>query len=229
LSSGSAQGLADSVAAAVRASHARHIPLRIDEMNTIGCGTDRVVGESFASALWALDAVFDMARVGVDGVNVSSFPGATYELFKFSHADGRWQALVEPEYYGLLMFAQAAPAGSRLLRVTQTHDGELQAFASRAPDGTTRLVVINEGSTATRAITVRALAGARASGTGTLKLLTASSLTARNNVTLGGQSFGATTTTGLLAGVQKTDAIPRSHGEYTLRVPPASAALLTIS
>ncbi len=229
LSSGSSRGLADSVAAAVGASHARHIPLRIDEMNTIGCGTDRVVGESFASALWALDAVFDMARVGVDGVNISSFPGATYELFRFSQADGRWHALVEPEYYGLLMFAQAAPAGSRLLSVTQTHGRQLRAFATRAPDGTTRLVVINEGSTAARAITVRAPPGARAPGTGTLELLTASSLTAPNNVTLGGQSFGATTTSGLLAGVQKTEAIPRSHGEYTLRVPPAGAALLTIS
>lgn len=226
VSSRSSRGLAGSVAAAVRASHARHVPVRIDEMNTIGCGSDRAVGESFASALWALDALFEMARVGVDGVNMSSFPGATYELFTFSEADGRWHALVEPEYYGLEMFAQAAPAGSRLLTVSPADPdaGHLQAFATRAPDGTMRVAVINDGPGA-HVVRVRAPS---ATQTGTLELLTAPSLTARNDVTLGGQSFGATTTTGLLAGTQNTVTVARASGGYTMKVPSASAALLTI-
>ncbi len=196
-------------------------------MNTIGCGTDRAVGVSFASALWALDAVFDMARVGVDGVDISSFPGATYELFTFSQADGRWQALVEPEYYGLQMFAQAAPAGSRLLTVSPADPdtGQVQAFATRAPGDTTRVVVVND---ADGARVVRVPSPRRNAGTGKLELLTAPGLTARSGVTLGGQSFAASTTTGLLAGTQKTYAVAPADGEYTLRVPPASAAMLTL-
>ena len=176
MSSRSSRGLADSVAAAVRASHARHIPVRIDEMNTIGCGVDRAVGESFASALWALDAAFNMARVGVDGINIASFPGATFELFKFSQAHGRWHALVEPEYYGLLMFAQAAPVGSRLLTVSPTPPAarQVRAWATRAPDRTIRVVVINEGAGA-RVVRIRARGATR---TGTLELLTAPSLLA---------------------------------------------------
>jgi hypothetical protein len=225
LSPRSSRGLADSVAAAVRVSHARHTPLRIDEMNTIGCGVDRAVGESFASALWALDAMFNMARVGVDGVNISTFPRATWELFTFSQTHGRWTALVEPEYYGLQMFAQAAPAGSRLLTVSPTGTRGLSAFATRAADRTLRVVVINE-TAAVHEVTVRAPG---ATGTGTLELLTAPSLKARSDVTFGGQSFGTSTTTGLLAGASRTDAVaPTTRSAFAIRVPAASAAMLTL-
>jgi hypothetical protein len=224
MSSRSSRGLADSVAAAVRASHARHIPVRIDEMNTIGCGVDRAVGESFASALWALDAMFNMAWVGVDGVNIATFPGATFDLFTFSQADGRWRAVVEPEYYGLLMFAQAAPPGSRLLTVSPTRAAHLEAYATRGPDKTLRVVLINEGAGA-RPVEVKADG---ASSTGKLELLTAPSLRARAGVTLGGQGYGSNTTTGVLAGAHKTYRIAPSDGEYVLRVPPATAAMLTL-
>jgi len=226
MSPGASRGLADSVAGAVRASHARHTPLRIDEMNTLGCGVDRAVGESFASALWSVDALFNMARVGVDGVNISTFPGATWELFKFSQVDGRWRAEVEPQYYGLELFAEAAPPGSRLLSVSPTRAAPLEAWATRAPDQTIRVVLINEGSTS-HIIRVRPPAGT-VSNTGTLEMLTAPSLTARTGVTLGGQSFGTATTTGLLSGRPATSAVTPQQGDYAIRVPAASAAMLTV-
>ncbi|MBV8219106.1 MAG: hypothetical protein JO325_11625, partial [Solirubrobacterales bacterium] len=227
MSAGASRGLADSVAGAVRVSHARHIPLRIDEMNTIGCGVDRAVSESFASALWSVDALFNMARVGVDGVNISTFPGATWELFKLSQAGGRWRAEVEPQYYGLEMFAQAAPPGSRILSVSPAGAAHLEAWATRAPDQTIRVVLINEGSTA-HIVQVRLPAGTPSSTTGTLELLTAPSLKARADVTLGGQSFAAGTTTGLLSGHPTTYAVTPQRGDYAIRVPAASAAMLTL-
>jgi len=66
LAAANSRGLASSVAAAVRTAHARHVALRIDEMNTISCGDDPAVAQSFASALWSLDVLFEVARVGVD-------------------------------------------------------------------------------------------------------------------------------------------------------------------
>jgi len=224
LSNGSTQALADSVASAVQQAHARHVPVRVDEINTVSCGWDPAVGRSFASALWSLQTLFDLAGEGVDGVNVHTFPGATYALFRFRHVNGQWHGVVMPEYYGLQLFAQAAPPGSRLLSVSRTGDRQLRAYATRAPRGTLRVVVINEGRGA-RVIAVRAR---RAAGTGTLELLTAPSIRARRGVTLGGQSYGTSTTTGLLAGPQRTRTVARRHGEYELRVPPASVALLTV-
>ncbi|HTT30704.1 MAG TPA: glycosyl hydrolase family 79 C-terminal domain-containing protein [Solirubrobacteraceae bacterium] len=222
MSAGASRGLADSVAGAVRASHARHIPLRIDELNTIGCGADRAVSESFASALWALDALFNMARVGVDGVNISSFPGASDEPFTLSQAGGSWHAFVEPEYYGLAMFAQAAPPGSRLLTVSAAEAPHLRAWATRAPDNTVRVVLINEGSQ-TRAFHVNVRG---ATGTGSLEYLAAPSLKAQTGVTLAGQRFG--TTTGLLSGRPTISAVTARNGDYAIRVPAATAAMLTV-
>ena len=116
-------------------AHSRHAPLRIDEMNSVSCGGAPGVSNAFVSALWVLDAVFQMARVGVDGVNIHTYPKAPYELFRFTHENGKWSGFVAPEYYGLLMFAQAAPAGARLLKTSGTL-GNVRAWATRATDGT---------------------------------------------------------------------------------------------
>jgi hypothetical protein len=226
LSNASVQGLADSVASVVKAAHARHDRLRVDEINTVSCGSDPAVAQSFGSALWALEVLFDMARVGVDGVNIHTFPGATYGLFSFSHAHGRWQAGVAPEYYGLLLFAQAAPAGSQLLAVSPglADTGAVKAWATRAGDGTVRVVLVNQGARQ-QEVAVRVPGTTDA---GTLELLDAPGLAATSDVTLAGQGFGASTTTGLLRGHAHMTAVGPAGGEYRLTLPPSSAAMLTL-
>ncbi|HEY1515107.1 MAG TPA: glycosyl hydrolase family 79 C-terminal domain-containing protein [Solirubrobacteraceae bacterium] len=228
LSPAATSTLARSVTPAVRQAHARHVPIRVDEINTISCGWDPAVSRSFASALWSLDTLFELAGVGVDGVNLHTFPGATYALFRFAQVGGQWRGIVMPEYYGLDMFAQAAPPGSRLLRASATGTAarQLRAFATRAPDGTIRVVVINEGSS-TRTLRVAPPAGS-ATGTGAVERLDAPSLAARVDVTLAGQSFGASTATGLLAGTRSTPTVAPVNGEYTLRIPSSSATMLTL-
>jgi glycosyl hydrolase family 79 len=224
LAAANSRGLADSVAGAVRTAHADHIAVRVDEMNTISCGDVPAVAQSFAAALWSLDILFEMARVGVDGVNIHTFPGATYQLFAFTHDHGRWRAVVEPDYYGLAMFARAAPAGARLLKVSPDGDSALHIWATRAPDGATRVVAINEGAR-TRVIALRAPAAGL--GPGTLERLVAPGITATGPVTLAGQTFGAAT--GLPVGRRRTTSVPPRDGGYVFRVPAASAAMLTLN
>ncbi|MGO9907682.1 MAG: glycosyl hydrolase family 79 C-terminal domain-containing protein [Solirubrobacteraceae bacterium] len=224
LSTRSSATEANSVIPSVKTAHAHGIPLRIDEMNTISCGVDNGVAQSFASALWALDAVFQMARVGVDGVNIHTYPGATYELFTFIHSHGRWRGTVSPEYYGLLMFAQAAPPDSHLLNVTATNTGPVKAWATRSADGTFRVVAINDGA-GPRTVAVRL---GKVGGAATLERLEAPRLTSRGGVALGGQSFGGSTTTGLLAGKAHTESVAGGGGQYVFRLPGGSAALLTV-
>jgi hypothetical protein len=117
LAPAAASGPATSVAAAVAAAHAHGTRFRTDELNSVSCGGARGVSDTFASALWVLDTLFNMARVGVDGVNIHTFHNAFYEPFAVSEDAGRWTAEVRPLYYGLLMFARAAPPGARLLPV----------------------------------------------------------------------------------------------------------------
>ena len=225
LAPSASQGLADSVGPLVGLAHSRHATLRIDEMNSVSCGGAPGVSNAFVSALWVLDAVFQMARVGVDGVNIHTYPKAPYELFRFTHENGKWSGYVAPEYYGLLMFAQAAPAGSRLLKTSGTL-GNVRAWATRATDGTEHVVLINDYTAQSRTVDVR-IAGAQ--GAATLEPLRAPGIHSLTGVTIGGQSFGTATDTGLLSGPSATVSVEPAHGAYVVRLPPASAATLTLS
>jgi len=218
-------GLADGIAPYVPLAHAHHLPLRIDEMNTDSCGAAPGVSNAFVSALWALDALFEMARVGVDGVNIHTYPGATYQLFTFSHDGRKWRASVAPEYYGLDMFAQAAPPGSRLLAASITNAQGIIVWATRGRAGHTRVVLINE-SLDRRTVAV----GATAPGIppATLERLRAPRLSSTSGVTLGGQSFGTETTTGRLAGRSHVAELKTTGAHYEFTLPAESAALLAL-
>jgi hypothetical protein len=230
LSAAASTGLADSFAPAAAIAHAHRAPLRIDELNTVSCGAPGAPGAvsaSFASALWALDALFELARAGSDGVNVHTFPGAGYELFRINRVDGRWRASVAAEYYGLLMFAEAAPAGSRLLGLAPLAAGRLKLWVTRAPDGRIRVVLINKDIARAHVVALRRPGEAEA-GAATLIRLQAPSVAARGGVTLGGQSFGTTTDTGALRGPVRTETLDPAGGAYVAALPPGSAALLTL-
>jgi hypothetical protein len=217
-------GLAASTVPLVAAAHRHGDPIRVDEMNTVSCGGAPGVSDAFASALWTVDALFAMARIGVDGVNVHTFSGATYELFTFKQGNGVWAGSVKPQYYGMLLFAQAAPVGSRLLRVSGA-GGSVRAWATIAPDHRTRVVLINDDARHGRSLTVR-IPGHN--GAGSLERLLAPSLGATSGVTLGGQSFGPITTTGQLAGTPQVTAVTPRRGAYGVSLPAGSAALLTL-
>jgi Glycosyl hydrolase family 79 C-terminal beta domain len=223
LSKAATVGLASTTAPYAVIAHARRLPLRIDEMNTVSCGADPAVSKTFASALWALGALPEMARAGIDGVNIHTFPGAGYELFSFAPASAKGAA-VAPEYYGLMMFAQAAPPGSRLIAVSGPPPAGVTSWATRAGDGTVRTVVINAGKR-TRVVAIR---DPGAGGTGGLERLTAPSLAAASGVTLGGQSFGSRTRTGVLAGPRHLETVAPIGHDYVVTVPAGSAALLTV-
>jgi len=59
--------------------------------------------------------------------------------------------------------------------------------------------------------------------------LRAPRLDATGGVTIGGQSFGASTTTGTLTGSPVGFTLASTHGRFPVELPPASATLLTIA
>jgi hypothetical protein len=225
LADSSSAGLAAGIAPFVGVAHRHGVPVRVDEMNGISCGGQRGVSDSFASALWVLDALFEMARTGVDGVNVHTVPGTINELIGAQLQRGTWQLHVHPEYYGMMMFAQAAPAGARLLqRSWQIADG-VKAWATRAPNGVVRVVLINKRLGGSRVLRIR-IPSVR--GPAAVERLDAPSAHATAGVSLGGQTFGAQTSTGMLAGTSRPTTISPRNGAYVLAVPASSAAMLTI-
>ncbi|HEY3727946.1 MAG TPA: glycosyl hydrolase family 79 C-terminal domain-containing protein [Solirubrobacteraceae bacterium] len=206
----------------VALAHGAGASFRVDEMNSVTCNGRLGVSNTFASALWVMDSLFTIASHGVDGVNIHTFQNAANGLFDFDRSHGQWQGTVHPLYYGVLMFAQAAPPGSRLLQIHAGRQNQVRVWATIGADHRVRVLLIN--SSLRRSAQALVGAGGRS---GSVERLRASSAYATGGVTLGSQSFAPHTQTGLLAPPQATVVTARS-GVYSVGLPAASAALLTI-
>lgn len=225
LADSASHGLAERVAPWVALAAHHHLPLRVDEMNGISCGGTRGVSDTFTSALWLLDTLFEMARTGVAGVNIHTVPNTINEVLGPQVSRGAWSIRVHPEFYGMVMFAQAAPVGSRLLGVPGKLPAGVKVWATRAPNGAIHVVVINKRLAGAQTVALR-IAGA--TGTASEEQLRAPSAHATSGVTLGGQTFGAATSTGLLGGAPAGLTVAPVNGTYSVRVPAASATLLSL-
>ncbi|MGI8864608.1 MAG: glycosyl hydrolase family 79 C-terminal domain-containing protein [Solirubrobacteraceae bacterium] len=223
LADSSSAGLAQGVASYVAVAHAHRLPFRLDELNSASCTGRRGTSDTFSAALWLVDTLFNMAAVGVDGVNLHSLPGAAYEPFTFTHDAGGWHAFVRPSYYGALLFEQAFPPGARLLPVSAP-SGQLKVWATRDLDGRTRVVLINKQSDTPVQVQLQVPGVAT---TAFAEALSAPGLTATDGVTLAGRTFGERTDTGVLPGQPSGAAVVPSFGTYSVQVAPGSAVLLT--
>jgi hypothetical protein len=225
LADSSSAGLAAGLKAFVTVAGKHDLPLRIAEMNSASCQGAKGVSDTFASALWALDTMFNFAEAGVQGVNFHMLPGSNYELFTPSQTpNGSWQANVAPEYYGLTLFAQAFPPGAQLLNV-KAPAGPTKVWATQAADGTIRVVVINQDTTTEHDVAVT-VPGQTTPGT--IESLTAPSISATSGVALGGQTFGDETSTGTFPGPAVTTPAAPVASVYTIPAPAATAEMLTI-
>jgi hypothetical protein len=223
------QGLASTIHGYVRTAAAHGKPLRVDEFNAVTCGGAKGVSNSFAEALWVLNALPALWSAGVQGVNLQTVndggpSGGANQVIAATRSGSAWHVAVQPEYYGLRAFADVAPAGSRLLSISKPGAAGGYQFATRAPDGSEHVVLTNTGATA-RTLSVRATG---THGAGSVSLLDAGSLTATGGTTLGGQRLSATT--GQLSGTAHTTAVPRTAaGVYQVVVPAHAAAILTLA
>lgn len=226
LSLNSSRGLLTGATKAIAYAHSHGATFRVDELNSVACKGQPGVSDTFASALWALDTLFSLARSGVDGVNFHTLPEAAYRLFTFTHTDGHWQATVKPEYYGMLMFGQAAPPGSRLLPVSTPSTPDVRAWATRLRDGEIHVVLINDSPTTSYPVNVNPPSPIRQA---LLESMSAPSETATSGVTLGGQSFGTETSTGTLSGTQQLTPLTPTGSQYQVTLNPGSAVMLDLA
>jgi hypothetical protein len=198
---------------------------RVDELGTVSCSGQDGVSNSMASALWVMDTLFAMDQAGVSGVNLHTVKGVN-QLFVPERSHGRWTATVGPWYYGALMFTQAAPAGSRLLSVTNGTSASTRVWATLGRDRAVRVLVINDSTDSSARVPVHNPPG-YGREPATVELLHTRGAHATHGVTLGGRSL-AHTTTGVL-GAPITRLVHRRDGTYTVTLPPASAGLLMLA
>jgi hypothetical protein len=226
LASSTSYGFVNELAPYVKTAHSDGKPIRVDEMNAITCGGTRGVSDSFATALWMMNTLFGMDKIGVNGLNMNDPAGTINAILNPVVSHGRITFQVQPEYYAMMMFEQAAPPGSQILQLHNDVPGTLAAWATRETSGTIHVVLVNKGATGSESTTIRV---PNAVGPASISILHAGGLSSTSDVSLNGQSFGSSTSTGLLSGTAGTQVVSPVKGTYTVKVPPASIEMLTFT
>jgi hypothetical protein len=212
-------GLATTVIPDVELVKAHHLPLRVTEMNSFTCGGRKQIAESFATALWAPDAIFEMLNIGVAGISWHIHPGLPNSPFHLT-AHG---IVPLPELYGLAVFAQMIGRDPQLLQVqvSDTLDRSLKVWAVRSTDGL-KVLALDKGP---QPVLVR-IHDPGAVGTARLGRLGAPTVGSRTGVTFAGQWIGSD---GLWQGPHIEAPIADQQGVYVFQLPAYTGALLTVS
>ena len=149
-------GPATSLAAAVRAAHARGIPLRADELNSVSCGGARGVSDTFASALWVLDTLFNMARVGRRRRQHPHLPQGDLRAVRRLRARRALERRrCARSTTGCSCSRVPRRPRSRLLPAAYRGPSTLRIWSTRGPGGRVRVVLINESRRLSVTVAVR--------------------------------------------------------------------------
>ena len=184
LSNNAAAGLAEAVTPAARAAHAAGLPFRLTELNSVTCGGVAGVSDTFATALWAPDALFNLVRAGVNGVNVHVREDAINGAFALRDRG----LIARPLLYGMILFDRTLGPGAMLVpaRVLTRRSLDLKAWAVQIDGGVLHVLLIDKTN---RSGTVQLRLPTTA--TATVQRLLARSADARSCITLDGQQLGS--------------------------------------
>jgi Glycosyl hydrolase family 79 C-terminal beta domain len=219
LSRQATSAFATDIARAVAIAHANGLKFRLTEFNSVTCGGKPGVSNTFATALWAPDALFTMLRAGADGANLHVRAGTINAAFAITRSGLHPRPLL----YGLMLFNRTLGPQAKLerLRLSASRSLNLSAWAVRVRGDILHVLLIDKGNR-----TVRVRLHLPASGPASVQRLLAPSAYSRSGVTLDGQQLNWA---GYWTGTPRTETItPGAHG-YELTLPRTSAALIGVS
>jgi hypothetical protein len=133
------------------ASQSTGIPFRLGECNSYFNGGAVGVSNSYASALWVVDFLFNSAQGGAAGVNLHG--GGSYAGYTPIADKSGAVVEVRPEFYGMMLFALA---GQGTLYQTSLPAGGINATAYAVKDSSSNmnLVITNNDTTQNLQLTI---------------------------------------------------------------------------
>jgi hypothetical protein len=204
-------------------------PFRLDETNSVSCGGEPGISNTFASALWAVSYLTEAMGVGVAGINFQGNPtncGGYTPLCALTPEDlamGTFEP--QPEWYALLLAKELIgdrPVETFIRSPPQTN---LQVATFLAEDGSLQFVIIDDDLPGARSLSVRLRVGRAFAGASVLSL-TGPSPTALTGVELGGRAVASD---GSWSEPSRLPYAANRDGSITVRIKPSSAALVTVS
>ena len=207
------------IAPAVEVAHANRLKFRLTEFNSVTCGGKRGVSDTFATALWAPDALFTAMRTGADGANLHVRSNAINAPFAITKAGLEPRPLL----YGLMLFNRTLGPRARLVRLhsAAARSLNLSAWAVEVRRRILHVLLIDNGSR-----TVRVDLHLPADAPVSVQRLVAPSPYSRSGVTLDGQRLNYAAK---WIGATQTRTINAGTRGYSVVVPRRSAALLSVA
>lgn len=122
------------------------VPFRMAECNSFYNQAHAYECDSYASALWGIDFLFNCAQAGAAGVNLHSIqviPGRPTGYAPIAD----WRGVIEearPEYYGMLLFTLAGKGALLATQLAVPDNMNVTAYAVQKPSGGINLIVNNK-------------------------------------------------------------------------------------
>jgi hypothetical protein len=193
------------------------LPLWLTEINSVTCGGTMGVSNTFATALWAPDALFELVRAGVESTSVHVRADAINMAFSLT----RTGLVAYPLFYGMVLFTKMLGPGAQLipLHLAAPAALHLKAWAVRLSNGMMHILLIDKGDRPARVRLQLPF-----TGTATVERLTAPKVAATGHVTFGAQHLTHHAT---WAGTPRAETIAPTPNGYRISVARYSAALVT--
>jgi hypothetical protein len=209
-------GMAATLKPALRLASRAHLPIRVTEFNSVTCGGTRGVSDTFATALWAPDALLELIHAGVRSAALHVRANAINMAFSLSRTGLR----AFPLLYGLITYASTLGSDPMLLPadVTGSRQAHLKVWTV-LDHGRLRVLLIDKSRGAAR-VTLRL----PVVGAATVQRLLAPSATATSKITLNGQTLDPQ---GGWVGSAWPEVVSPVRGTYTITVSGTSAAIFS--
>ena len=194
------------------------LPFRLAETNSCYQGGKPGVSDTFASALWSADLMYQLASEGGMGINFHGGGYGWYTPIAGTVQDG---FLARPDYYGMLLFAQSG-AGQLVESKLEASDLSplLTAYGLRSDSGAIKVAVFNKNQD--RGVRLSIDAGQSAQRATALRLH-APRVDDTTDTTFGGSPVGAS---GAWSATRQ-ETLSVENGSAVIALPAASAALIT--
>jgi hypothetical protein len=194
------------------------LPFRLAETNSCYQGGKQGVSDTFASALWSADLMYQLASAGGTGIN---FHGGGYGWYTPIAGTQEEGFVARPIYYGMLLFAQAGAGQMVECKLDQREQAPLlTAYGIRSDAGGMKVAAFNKS--ATRSVRLTIDAGQRAQRVRSLRLH-APRVDDTTDATFGGAPMGA----GGAWSASREEVLTVGNGVAVLDLPAASPALIT--
>ena len=224
---------------------AQGVSFVIGEGNTASCYGAPGVSDSYASALWTLDTLFNSAAVGVAGWSFTV--GGLWHDDSPYHIpvnDSAWQfrscsddaspVVVQPMYYAFRLFNLAtADYGALLNARVNSSDAAVKVWpVHSASSGVLRVVVLHKNANATANATVTLALGVRQSAyaltASLMRMRSRDGLSGQFGVELAGQTYDGSED-GMPRGEWAAETVRReAGGAFMFKVRPLEAVMLQV-